>query len=249
MEAAWNNCLKAVFPNAVHMICISHIMNILIRDFIDQFEQIIGWDSLFASFFVTSGSRKSSSLYFLKSIKASPKMLLKAVATHWTSTFNAMAYHKKILQYEKSFLDLEEDTSRVQAFLKGNYKKLILQIHFIGLRVKPLRLSMQIVESDLCIGFLLKSILDLVEIGLHSQNSFLQESVQETLDEITETFTANEKQNLLKLVEKFSVAAETKFLKHFDETSGIHPPLQFLQEICYVYQISALSLNETAPQT
>ena len=103
---------------------------------------------------------------------------------------------------------------------------------------------MQIVESDLCIGFLLKSILDLVEIELLSQNSFLQESVQETLDEITETFTANEKQNLLKLVEKFSTAAETKFLKHFDETSGIQLP-----EISYVYQISALSLNETAPQT
>ena len=42
LKAAWNNLLKAVFPNAVHMICISHTMNIVIRDFIDLFEQITG---------------------------------------------------------------------------------------------------------------------------------------------------------------------------------------------------------------
>ena len=75
MRRAWNNCLKAVLPNAVHMSCIAHVMNTVIRDFMEPFEQITDWASMIWSFFVSSRSRKSQYLGFLKSIGVHPRML------------------------------------------------------------------------------------------------------------------------------------------------------------------------------
>ena len=77
---------------------------------------------MFASCFVYSGSSKSIHLSFLKSIRASPKMPPKPVPIRWASTLDAVAYHKEFFQYEKSFVDLEEDRSRFQPFLKATTK-------------------------------------------------------------------------------------------------------------------------------
>ena len=115
---------------------------------------------MFSSYFVNSGSQKSQYLGFLKLIGVYPRMPPKPIPTRWTSTFSAVEYHKEILPYEKSFLDLEEDMSRLQEFLKSNYKTLNFQSRFIVLRGRQLLLSMQIVKSDSCIGFLSGAILE-----------------------------------------------------------------------------------------
>ena len=60
MRSAWNNCLKAVFPDAIHISFIAHVMNIIIRDFIEPFEQITDWASKLSSYFVNSGYEKKS---------------------------------------------------------------------------------------------------------------------------------------------------------------------------------------------
>ena len=82
MRRAWNNCLKAVLPNAVHMSCIAHVMNTVIRDCMEPFEQIIDWASMISSFFVSFGSRKSQYFGFLKSIGVHPRMLPTIFARH-----------------------------------------------------------------------------------------------------------------------------------------------------------------------
>ena len=126
-------------------------------------------------------------------------------------------------------MDLEEDTSRLQAFLKFNYITLVLQSHFIVIRARPILLSMQIVETDLCIRFLFGATSEKIGFKVCSQNSFPDECLQETFSSITETSRSSENQQMLNLVKTSSQSAEKKFLKYFHETSGIYPALQFLR--------------------
>ena len=139
----------------------------------------------------------------------------KRIPTRWTSTFNAVEYHKEFLPYEKSFLDLEEDKSKLQVLLNSNYKALVFPSHFIVLRPRPLLLSMQIEKSDLCIGFLFGAILEKVGIELCSQNSLPDEFLQETFDSLTETFTSSEKQQMLNLGKASGQSAEKSFSNPF----------------------------------
>ena len=176
MRSAWNDGLKSVFLNVVHISCIAHGMNIVIRDFMSPFEQITDWASMFSSDFVISGSPKIQYLGFLKSIGVHPRMPPKPIPTRSTSTFNAVQYQKEILPNEKSFLDLEEDTSRLQVFLTPNYKTLVFRSHFIVFRARSLLLAMQIVESDLNIGFLFGAFLEKIGNELCSHNSFQDQS-------------------------------------------------------------------------
>ena len=117
-----------------------------------------------------------------------PKNASKTNTDTMASPFNDVEYHKDFLPYEKSFLDLEKDMSRLQVFLQSNYQTLVFQSHFIVSRARPLILSMQIVPSDLRIGFLFGAILEKIGIDFCSQNSFPDESLQKAFDSITETF-------------------------------------------------------------
>ena len=81
-------------------------------------------------------------------------------------------------------------------------------------------------------------------IELCSQNSFPDESLQETFALNTETFASSEKQPMLNLVKTSSQSAERKFLKNFPETSGIHTVLELLREISHFYPVTVLGFTE-----
>ena len=59
---------------------------------------------------------------------------------------------------------------------------------------------MEIIQSKLCTGCLLQNIWEQIAMETHAQKSFVQEMPEESLDEVTETFTETEQQELLNLL-------------------------------------------------
>ena len=109
---------------------------------------------------------------------------------------------------------------------------------------------MQIVESDLCVGFLFIAILENLGFELCCKivcltNAFTKRLIQS--QKHLRGQTSSDKQQILNLVKPFSQSAEKKFLKYFHETSGIHPALQFLSEISYFYPVTALGFSKIPP--
>ena len=114
----WNNCLKSVFTNGVHLSCVAHIMNLVIQDFLENLNQIENWSSMFSIYLSASGARKYRSLAILKSVRVQAKMPPKPNATKWTATatLEAIWYGSIFLSDEKSFLQLEPEPGESQPF-------------------------------------------------------------------------------------------------------------------------------------
>uniref|UniRef100_H3AMW5 DUF659 domain-containing protein n=1 Tax=Latimeria chalumnae TaxID=7897 RepID=H3AMW5_LATCH len=67
MVAAYNTALKVLFPNALHITCMAHIMNLVGESFQKSFKQLSDFILYFSHMFYMAGSRKRCYLSFMHS--------------------------------------------------------------------------------------------------------------------------------------------------------------------------------------
>ena len=167
-------------------------------------------------------------------------------ATRWTSMYTVIKYHKVHLSAEKSFPATELESAPHMDFLDfvtSKYKFLLIECNLVEKRAGPMITAMQLFESDLSCSFLLNSLIEKVGIELHSQATMCTEYFDEVMDDMTETFTSNEKEILYENVRKSSSPANEKFLMCFDDHDGKHPAKKMLKELEFLYPVKALAFE------
>ena len=235
MIASFTNSLQTLLPNCTHLTCISHTLNLVTKDFMASFVNVRSWCTEFSSYIRRSGARKYRYKKFLEDIGYSQQLPPQPVSTRWTSMFDAIVYHAEFLPYEKSFLLTEtdnDDAEDLRNTLAEDYKFILAEARFIKNRVNHLIIGLKIFESDLGLGCLTRDYLERLEAELTVQSNMPDDSLEEILDLLTETFTRDEKRRLLEIIQVGTKNALSKFCKYFGE-SGCHPALELLRQVQY----------------
>ena len=84
MKKAFNSALQTIFPNAVHITCLAHIMNLLGEEFRKPFKEVNKFVKDMNAMFWHAGSRKARFLRHLRGVlpeKERPKMPPNPVGT------------------------------------------------------------------------------------------------------------------------------------------------------------------------
>ena len=246
MLSSYTFCLKALLPKSPHLTCISHILNLVVKDYLGEFSTSVSWCTKFSGYFSKSGGRKYRYQQFLTDIGAPIKLAPQAIKTRWTSTFDAILYHHEYLRHEKAFLAIEaidDDETDIFLFLNKNFKILQVENSLLKLRVMPLINALKVFESDLGFGCLMDEYLELLsaEIDLHC--TLLEDSLGEIFSEFTETFSTEEKRDLLNKLQAAGQKARIKFSKYFDPEKGVHPAKVFLKEIRFFNPRTSLAFD------
>ena len=248
MLSSYKNSLQQILPNCVHTPCISHIMNLVVKDFMKSFNEVTTWAVKFPGYFSRSGPRKTRFLNFLKNTGYPVKGAPLPVATRWASMFDAIRYHNTYLQVEKAFIMSEcLDDSNADSledlimYLRQNYNTILFQCKFIELRAKPLINAMKLFESDLPLSCVTFSYLEKIKFELASQKYLIADSIQEFLVGTTKTLLNN---NFVSHVRLSAEAAEQKFLKYFGD-SGVYSSKEFLKDLQFLAPRTALQFPET----
>ena len=250
MLASYKNSLKQSLRNCVHLSCMCHIINLVIKDLTKNFEQCITWAQRFPSYFSHSGVRRRRYLDFVGQSGYRKQLAPSPVETRWTSYFECMTYHAEFLNVEKAFLASEaidivdSDTLEdLREFLSSNFKLILLECKFISERVKPLIFVLKIFESNLGITSLMQGLIDCVKFHLDSQLRFYDDSVAEIINTMSETFTTGEKKQFKERVTASSQKANAKFRKYFDEECGLHPARKFIYEAQFLKPKTAVKFH------
>ena len=237
MLASYVNPLSTLLPNCIHLTCVSHILNIVVKDFMSQFSLAVSWSTKFASYFSKSGARKYRFENFLKAVGLPVKLAPRPVPTRWTSTFDAILYHCQCFSAEQAFLELEKmdsDETEILEFMHENFKQILAEILIIKLRVHPLIRGLKVFESNLGFTCLMHEFIESIGNELAVYCDFVEDSLDEVFGLITETFSSAEKSQLLKKLSSASTLAKKKFDKYFHPETGNFK--YFLPEIqtCFV---------------
>ena len=111
VKKAFKDILSPLFPNAVHVTCLAHIMNLVGDAFRKPFDDVNEFVRKFNQMFYLAGARKARFLKHLKDQTAGQNVTVtmapNPVSTRWGCWFDAVLYHVKYLQYYPDFLESE----------------------------------------------------------------------------------------------------------------------------------------------
>ena len=202
MLTSYKNSLKLNLRNCVHLSCVCHILNLVIKDFTQEFFLCAAWAKKFPAYFCHSGVRRRRYLTFLHQSGYKKQLAPNPIETRWTSSFETMTYYAEFLPVEKAFLATEtidlidSDTLEdLRQFLSSNFKSILLECKFVSERMKPLIDTLKVFESNMGLTALMQGLIDHVVFQLDSQVRFHEDSVSEVLISMTETFSKAETEN------------------------------------------------------
>ena len=96
MKKAFSEALSCIFPNCVHVTCLSHIVNLVASDFKKKFKDVTEFVKCFRNLFFVSGGRKSRFRNFLQDAigtTSTVKMPPNPTTKSWKAWFDSALYH------------------------------------------------------------------------------------------------------------------------------------------------------------
>ena len=106
---AYNDALKGLFPNAVHLVCNAHILSLVSDQWRSEFQEVDMFCIKMKRVFAHSVARKRR---FREHLVANgcpdPRNPPAPVVTRWSSWYNAVAYHSGHFKYYKEFFEQEK---------------------------------------------------------------------------------------------------------------------------------------------
>ena len=104
MIKCFKSILHGLLPNAVHVTCLAHILNLVGEAFRKPFDCVNTYIRKFNAQFYNAGSRKGRFVRHIKSKDPAAGMVPNPCATRWNSWFEAVKYHAKYFEHMKEFV-------------------------------------------------------------------------------------------------------------------------------------------------
>ncbi|RXN06484.1 CGG triplet repeat-binding 1 [Labeo rohita] len=135
MKKAYNTILHGLFPNASHVTCLAHLLQLVLEVFPDKFEELNRMCALVKWVFCQSPKRRLELRAFMMQQGLSPLMPVFAVQTRWGSWIKAVQYLEENIDIFQGFIPTLPPTSKavrdLGVLLEGNGKLLKVQASFI----------------------------------------------------------------------------------------------------------------------
>ena len=164
--------------------------------------------------------------------------------------FDAIVYYTEHLPLITAFLFLEENDnegeslSALQQFFAKSYKKLRIETFFVKALMQRFITAIKIFETDLALGMLIYDYIEQITIESEVQVELFEESLDEIIGQLTETFTRNEKEDIVIKLSEASESAKLKIRKYFDNDSGVYTGRKFLKSIQFFNPKLSLCFDE-----
>ncbi|XP_059585571.1 transcription factor E2F6 isoform X3 [Alligator mississippiensis] len=108
MVKAWNDVLRNLWLNCVHICCYAHIVALAGNTWRDAFKQVDHFVALMKSLLVNAPACRARFLRYLKEqCVDSPTLPPKPVVTRWNTWFNCVKYHAQHYQLYHGFVEYE----------------------------------------------------------------------------------------------------------------------------------------------
>ncbi len=135
MKKAYNTILHGLFPNANHVTCLAHLLQLVLEVFPDTFEELNRMCALVKRVFCQSPKRHLELRAFMMQQGLSPLMPVFAVQTRWGSWIKAVQYLAGNIDVLQGFIPTLPPTSKavrdLGVLLEENGKLLKVQATFI----------------------------------------------------------------------------------------------------------------------
>ncbi|RXN07774.1 H-2 class II histocompatibility E-S beta chain-like protein [Labeo rohita] len=135
MKKAYNTILHGLFPNASHVTCLAHLLQLVLEVFPDKFEELNRMCALVKRVFCQSPKRRLELRAFMMQQGLSPLMPVFAVQTRWGSWKKAVQCLEENIDILQGFIPTLPPTSKavrdLGVLLEGNGKLLKVQASFI----------------------------------------------------------------------------------------------------------------------
>ena len=243
MIKAFREVLKPLLPNCVHLSCVAQIIHLVTKDYLKPFTHALNWIKLWPLYFSHSGVRKFRFLQFLKTKNLTPKTAPIPSLTRWGTYFEAISYHAEYFDEECKFIHSELDIfgDNVPSILselkeivnnKDIWQQTVMEITFLKPRASLFDNALNIFQSQLGQSIF---IYPQIEVLIREVTNLRELNDLTILDHFDDEFFADlpirTLQNFVSIVTRAAEEAQMKLLKYFGSSVGVHPSLQFLQNV------------------
>lgn len=232
-KKAFRDVLAAVFPSAVHVLCLAHIIN-LVGDIFqkwNEFGRIATLVSMIKSAFFKKPGRKSRYLKYIAQYlpKDQVKLPPVPVSTRWNTWFNAVIYHTTHIHLYEGFFEAEASKGiAVETILelvkhRTIYKDEILPyLYFISENCQRVMHSLTALEATH--DPLAASVFNTMEnLTLYLTAGTTKNEFGAETDRLLATFDLEKRRKMVKTFQAVFQAGLTKLSGHVQN----HPALQY----------------------
>lgn len=183
MIKAFNDCLSVLYPNAVHITCLAHIMNLVGESFRKPFNLLNDFMRSFSAVFFRAGARKRRYIEHLVANNVKPSICPDPCGTRWGSWFHALLYHTSHIHLYPAFFSNEfaltkNPANSLEALqpTATDYNFVKIQMNVVASKCKAFLYLIDLFESNSAIGTTVFDCMEDVAISLESNRQFSLEA-------------------------------------------------------------------------
>jgi len=228
MIKAYNDCLSVLYPNAVHITCLAHIMNLVGESFRKPFNLLNDFMRAFSAVFFRAGARKRRYYDHLIANNVKPSVCPDPCGTRWGSWFHALLYHTTHIHLYPSFFAHEFALTKSPAHsletLQPNttdYNFIQVQMSVVAAKCKSILYLIDLFESNSPIATQVFDCMEDVAISLESNRQCSSEACSQFFE--GSRLKMQQQQEITTQLERACQAGMEKLQKYLQQGQpGIH---------------------------
>ena len=241
MLKAFKTILTHLFPNSIHITCLSHIVNLIGESFKKPFDLVTKFLLYMSRIFYMAGGRKRRYLKFLNDTMpdSRPSMCPDPCATRWNSWFEAILYYNKHFHVYKAFIESEielcsrspaESLENLHLILqnKADHDCCKIQIAIIADKCLPMMQLTDLFQSHTPVTVKVYEYLEDLMINFTNNSMLTYEAMRPFFDnEEGDDMPLQTKKQIVEVVGNAYTLAMDKLSKYMDNGQ---PGLEFLKQ-------------------
>ena len=246
MIKAFDVCLSVLYPNAVHITCLAHIMNLVGESFRKPFKLLNDFMRSFSAVFFRAGARKRRYIDHLVANNVKPSVCPDPCGTRWGSWFHALLYHTTHIHLYPAFFSNEfaltkHPATSLEALQPNStdYNFVKIQMAVVASKCKAILYLIDLFESNSPIATTVFDCMEDVAISLESSLQLSSEACCEFFGGSALKLVQQEE-----IIQQLKTASQSALDKLQKYLSDGQPGIHFLKAVRVFNPVKLFALSD-----